>query len=91
MIDRLSAAGHRSIEVTSFVSPKWIPQLADAAEVYLGIQKHEGIDYPVLVPNLQGYERALAAGVREVAVFTERVQAVVEDAIEQRAEQAGLA
>ncbi|MBL0029258.1 MAG: hydroxymethylglutaryl-CoA lyase [Rhodanobacteraceae bacterium] len=70
LIDRLSAAGHRSVEATSFVSPKWIPQLADAAEVYAGIQKHEGVDYPVLVPNLQGYERALAVGVREVAVFT---------------------
>ncbi|HWT16670.1 MAG TPA: hydroxymethylglutaryl-CoA lyase [Patescibacteria group bacterium] len=70
LIDRLSTAGHRSIEATSFVSPKWIPQLADAAEVYAGIQKHEGVDYPVLVPNLQGYERALAVGVREVAVFT---------------------
>lgn len=70
LIDRLSAAGHRSVEATSFVSPKWIPQLADAADVYAGIQKHEGVDYPVLVPNLQGYERALAVGVREVAVFT---------------------
>ena len=64
LIDRLSAAGHRSVEATSFVSPKWIPQLADAAEVYAGIQKHEGVDYPVLVPNLQGYERALAVGAR---------------------------
>ena len=70
LIDRLSAAGHRSVEATSFVSPKWIPQLADAADVYAGIQKHEGVDYPVLVPNLQGYERAVACGVREVAVFT---------------------
>jgi len=70
LIDRLSAAGHCSVEATSFVSPKWIPQLADAADVYAGIQKHEGVDYPVLVPNLQGYERALAVGVREVAVFT---------------------
>ncbi|MBK6728703.1 MAG: hydroxymethylglutaryl-CoA lyase [Xanthomonadales bacterium] len=70
LIDRLSAAGLRSIEATSFVSPKWIPQLADAAEVFAGIQKHEGVAYPVLVPNLQGYERALAVGVREVALFT---------------------
>ncbi|HRG15292.1 MAG TPA: hydroxymethylglutaryl-CoA lyase [Pseudomonadota bacterium] len=70
LIDRLSAAGNRSVEATSFVSPKWIPQLADAAEVYAGIQKHEGVHYPVLVPNLQGYERALAVGAREVAVFT---------------------
>ncbi|MBI2398254.1 MAG: hydroxymethylglutaryl-CoA lyase [Xanthomonadales bacterium] len=70
LIDRLSAAGLRSIEATSFVSPKWIPQLADAAEVFAGIQKFEGVSYPVLVPNLQGYERALAVGVREVALFT---------------------
>ena len=70
LIDRLSAAGNTSVEATSFVSPKWIPQLADAAEVYAAIQKFDGTDYPVLVPNLQGYERALAVGVREVAVFT---------------------
>jgi len=70
LIDRLSLAGLKSIEATSFVSPKWIPQLADAAEVFAGIQKHEGVSYPVLVPNLQGYERALAVGVREVALFT---------------------
>jgi hydroxymethylglutaryl-CoA lyase len=70
LIDRLSLAGLRSIEATSFVSPKWIPQLADAAEVFVAIQKHEGVSYPVLVPNLQGYERALAVGVREVALFT---------------------
>jgi hydroxymethylglutaryl-CoA lyase len=70
LIDRLSAAGNTSVEATSFVSPKWIPQLADAAEVYAAIQKCDGTDYPVLVPNLQGYERALAVGVREVAVFT---------------------
>ena len=70
LIDRLSAAGLRSIEATSFVSPKWVPQLADAAEVMAGIARRPGIAYPVLVPNEQGYERALAAGAREVAVFT---------------------
>lgn len=70
LINRLSATGLRSIEATSFVSPKWVPQLADAAEVMAGIARRPGIAYPVLVPNEQGYERALAAGAREVAVFT---------------------
>lgn len=70
LVDRLSATGLRSIEATSFVSPRWVPQLADAAEVYAGITRREGVAYPVLVPNLQGYERARAAGVQEVAVFT---------------------
>ncbi|MNM73475.1 Hydroxymethylglutaryl-CoA lyase YngG [compost metagenome] len=70
LIDRLSATGLRSIEATSFVSPKWVPQLADAAEVFAGIQRRPGISYPVLVPNEQGYERALAVGAQEVAVFT---------------------
>ncbi|KMM77550.1 hydroxymethylglutaryl-CoA lyase [Xanthomonas sp. NCPPB 1128] len=70
LIARLGRTGLRSIEATSFVSPKWVPQLADAAEVYGGIAQVPGVDYPVLVPNLQGYERAAAVGVREVAVFT---------------------
>ena len=70
LIDRLSATGLRSIEATSFVSPRWVPQLADAAEVYAGIDRRAGIAYPVLVPNETGYERARAAGVEEIAVFT---------------------
>jgi hydroxymethylglutaryl-CoA lyase len=70
LIDRLSATGLRTIEATSFVSPKWIPQLADAAEVFAAIDKRPGVAYPVLVPNLQGYERARAVGAGEVAVFT---------------------
>ena len=70
LIDRLSATGLRTIEATSFVSPKWVPQLADAAEVFAGIRQAPGVSYPVLVPNEQGYERARAAGAREVAVFT---------------------
>ncbi len=70
LIDRLSATGLRSIEVTSFVSPKWIPQLGDAAEVVAGITRREGVQYPVLVPNEKGYERARAAGVEEIAVFS---------------------
>ncbi|MDC8012975.1 hydroxymethylglutaryl-CoA lyase [Tahibacter soli] len=69
LIDRLSRTGLQTIEATSFVSPRWVPQLADAAEVYAGIDRQPGIAYPVLVPNLQGYERAIAVGVREVAVF----------------------
>ena len=70
LIDRLSATGLQSIEATSFVSPKWVPQLADAAEVFAGITRKPGVAYPVLVPNEQGYDRALAVGAREVAVFT---------------------
>ncbi|MFC6839257.1 hydroxymethylglutaryl-CoA lyase [Xanthomonas theicola] len=70
LIAQLSRTGLHSIEATSFVSPKWVPQLADAAEVYAGIVPAPGVDYPVLVPNLQGYARAAAVGVREVAVFT---------------------
>jgi len=70
LIDRLSQTGLRTIEATSFVSPKWLPQLADAAEVFTGIQRAPGVAYPVLVPNETGYERALAVGVQEVAVFT---------------------
>ncbi|ALN90985.1 MULTISPECIES: hydroxymethylglutaryl-CoA lyase [Lysobacter] len=70
LIDRLSATGLRSIEATSFVSPKWVPQLADAAEVFTGIHRRAGVHYPVLVPNEQGYERARAVGVEEIAVFT---------------------
>ncbi len=70
LIDRLSATGLRSIEATSFVSPRWVPQLADAADVLAGITRQPGIAYPVLVPNLQGYQRARAAGADEVAVFT---------------------
>ena len=70
LIDRLSATGLQSIEATSFVSPKWVPQLADAAEVFAGIGRRPGVHYPVLVPNEQGYERARAVGVEEIAVFT---------------------
>jgi hydroxymethylglutaryl-CoA lyase len=70
LIHRLGATGLKTIEATSFVSPKWIPQLADAAEVMAGIDRLPGVAYPVLVPNRQGYERAIAAGAEEVAVFT---------------------
>ncbi len=70
LIDQLSELGLTSIEATSFVSPKWIPQLADAEDVFTSIKKRTGVRYPVLVPNLQGYERALASEVKEIAVFT---------------------
>jgi hydroxymethylglutaryl-CoA lyase len=69
-IDLLTAAGLPVIEATSFVSPKAIPQLADAADVMAGISRHPTTRYPVLVPNERGMHRAIEAGVREVAVFT---------------------
>src|SRR5579862_8250044 len=69
-IDRLSETGLKTIEATSFVSPKWIPQLADAEEVFKGIARKPGVAYPVLVPNEKGMERALACGAKEIAVFT---------------------
>jgi len=69
LIDRLSSAGLPAVEATSFVSPKWVPQMADAAEVMGGIARRPGTAYPVLVPNLRGFEAALAAKAEEVAVF----------------------
>jgi hydroxymethylglutaryl-CoA lyase len=68
-INRLAAAGHTTIEAGAFVSPKWVPQMADAAEVFAGIERRDGVRYTALVPNVQGLERALRAGVEEVAVF----------------------
>ena len=69
LVDLLSRAGFRRIEVTSFVSPKWVPQLADAAEVLAGISRVPGVRYAALTPNLKGYEAARAARADEVAVF----------------------
>jgi isopropylmalate/homocitrate/citramalate synthase len=69
-IDLLSETGLKWIEATSFVSPKAIPQLADAAEVFTRIRKAPGVRYPVLVPNIKGYDRARAAGADAIAVFT---------------------
>ena len=69
LIDLLSDCGFTRIEATSFVSPKWVPQLADGAEVMAGITRRPGISYSALVPNMKGYEAAKAAGVDEVAVF----------------------
>ncbi len=70
LIQRLIACGHRTVEATSFVSPQWVPQLADANEVMAGLGSPDGVSLPVLVPNLKGYERALGAGAKEIAVFT---------------------
>lgn len=69
LVDDLSNAGLSHIEVGSFVSPKWVPQMAGSAEVFAGIQRRERVTYAALTPNLRGFEDALAAGVREVAVF----------------------
>ena len=68
-VDRLSAANLPVIEVSAFVSPKWVPQMADAADVFAGIARRTGVRYTALVPNLAGLDRALAAGVREIAIF----------------------
>src|SRR5215204_1738791 len=68
-VDRLTHAGHQVIEVSAFVSPKWVPQMADAAEVFGGIARRPGVKYTALVPNQQGLARAIAAGATEVAVF----------------------
>jgi hydroxymethylglutaryl-CoA lyase len=69
LIGRLGACGLRTVETTAFVSPKWVPQMADSAEVMRGLQRRNGVTYPVLVPNLQGFAAAQAAGAREIAVF----------------------
>src|SRR6266581_7991555 len=69
LIDRLTDAGLPAIEATSFVSPKWVPQMGDAAQVMAAIRKRRGVRYPVLTPNMKGFEAALAAGCDEVAVF----------------------
>src|SRR5512140_4004723 len=69
LIDMLADAGLPAIEATSFVSPKWVPQMADAADVMARIARRPGVRYPVLTPNLKGFEAALAARADEVAVF----------------------
>jgi hydroxymethylglutaryl-CoA lyase len=69
LIDLLSLTGFEKIEATSFVSPKWVPQLADAEDVLAGITRAPGVTYAALTPNLKGFERALAAGADEVAIF----------------------
>jgi hydroxymethylglutaryl-CoA lyase len=69
LIDTLSRAGFRRIEVASFVSPKWVPQMADSDAVMAAIARRPGVSYAALTPNLKGYERARAAGADEVAIF----------------------
>ena len=69
-ITTLADAGLRVIEAGAFVSPKWVPQMADTDEVYRNIPKDPGVDYPVLVPNMKGLQRAIDAGVKSIAIFT---------------------
>lgn len=69
-IEKLAAAGLSVVEATAFVSPKWVPQLADAEQVMTQIRKRAGVRYPVLTPNLKGLERALSVGATEIAIFT---------------------
>lgn len=69
LIRRLAATGLDTIEATSFVSPRWVPQMADSGEIMARIDRSTGINYPVLTPNLRGFENAVAAGAEEVAVF----------------------
>jgi len=70
LIEKLADAGLTIIEATSFVSPKWVPQLKDAHKVFRGIKRIPGVIYPVLTPNMKGFKRALEAGVKEIAVFS---------------------
>lgn len=69
LINRLSETGHKVIEAGSFVSPKWVPQMAGSSEIYQQIKLVDGINYPALTPNMKGYEAARAVGVKEVAIF----------------------
>lgn len=69
LIDQLSQTGLTVIEAGSFVSPKWVPQMAGSGEIFAKINRVEGINYPALTPNMKGYEAAVAAGVKEVAIF----------------------
>src|SRR6202012_4034554 len=69
-ITALADAGLRVIEAGAFVSPKWVPQMADTAEVYRDIPKDPGVEFPVLVPNMRGLDRAIEAGVKSIAIFT---------------------
>ena len=75
LVHRLQAAGLREVEVTSFVSPKWVPQMADNAEVMAGLQRKPGVRYSVLTPNLRGFEAALATKPDEIVVFAAATEA----------------
>lgn len=78
LIERLADAGLRAVEATSFVSAKWVPQMADASEVLKGIKRKPGVSYPVLTPNLKGFDAAVEAGAQEVAVFAAASEAFSE-------------
>ena len=69
LVQRLQDAGLKEIEVTSFVSPKWVPQMADAAQVMAGIERRQGVRYSVLTPNMKGFEAAVASRPDEIVVF----------------------
>jgi isopropylmalate/homocitrate/citramalate synthase len=69
LIERLADAGLTAVEAAAFVSPKWVPQMADASEVLKGIRRREGVGYPVLTPNLKGFRAAVASGAKDVAIF----------------------
>jgi hydroxymethylglutaryl-CoA lyase len=75
LVDRLSDAGLQSVEAGSFVSPKWVPQMADSADVMARIRRKPGVAYPVLVPNMKGLEGALAAKADEIAIFAAATEA----------------
>ena len=78
LIEKLADAGLTKIEATSFVSPKWVPQLKDAHEVFTGIKRISGVSYPVLTPNMKGFERALEADAKEIAVFSAASEAFIQ-------------
>jgi isopropylmalate/homocitrate/citramalate synthase len=86
-VNRLSGAGLPVVEVTAFVSPKWVPQMADAAEVFSAITKRPGTRYPALVPNLAGLERAVDVGVTEIAIFAAASEAFSRKNINQSIEE----
>ena len=75
LVNRLTAAGFQNIEAASFVSPKWVPQMASSAEVMAGIQRRKGVIYSALTPNMKGFEAALAAGAAEVVIFSSASEA----------------
>jgi hydroxymethylglutaryl-CoA lyase len=86
-VNLLSAAGLPKIEVSAFVSPKWVPQMADAGEVFAGISRRPGVRYTALAPNVQGLERAVAAGADEVAIFAAASESFSQRNINQSIEQ----
>ena len=77
LVDRLSACGFSKIEVTSFVSPQWVPQMADAAEVMAGIDRKHGVSYAALTPNMRGFANAMQAKVQTKSRFSARLRRVL--------------